>query len=372
MTVDAATAQLACSVTLAAITVYLTTMAALHHDDRAGRTIAVAFLTISATGALALTFPGDGTVQPLAESAAAGGYVLGFGLLRSGLRLQQHGGSSQLLFPFLAAGITLASGLPDAELRGLPVPLALSASFSAAFATATFVDAALGPHATAPSSRALQALMGVTTLSIVVTGSLTLLRVVDWTEIIDVIVAVGTLVVFSVAALCLSSLRGETARRAWWTDRSDAPPVGFEVNGPAAFRREALDRVDRARSGGVVVGLLWVEVEQFDDLGTAFGPEVQDQVVVRVGAVLRAQTPPFATLGHLGDGRFAVLTRAHPARPLDRVAGAVRRGLDLRAADLPVAPSYRVGAAVEGPDDIDLGRLIRTARADADMPGRWP
>ncbi|MFT4300098.1 MAG: diguanylate cyclase [Aeromicrobium sp.] len=367
MNLDATTAQVASAVVLGATAVYLTVLLAVQHDDPPGRITAVAFLMLSATAVLAATSPGDGTSRSLADSSAAAGYVLGFGLLRSGLRLQQIGRTPHLAVPFAAALATAAASLFNTHIQGLPLPLALAVAFSAAFAAAAFFDAARGPFANAPSSRALQAVMGTTALTITTTAVLTLLHRVTWTETIDVVVAIGTLAIFSVTALCLSSLRAETARHSWWTAHTDAPPMDFELNDPKSFRREALDRIDRASTAGVTVSIVWVEITHFSDLGIAFGPDVQDQAVVHVGRVLRAQTPPFSTLGHLGAGRFAVVTADRTARPAERVANAIGHGLNLRSPHLPVMLSYRIGVSVASTTDLDA--MIEAART-ASTPSR--
>lgn len=362
---DVHTAQLAAAIALGAVALHLSLTSSLRRDDRAGRVLATAFVTISGTAVLALTLPGDGTALPLVASAAAAGYALAFGLLRAGLRLLQSGGRPPLAAAFLAFGLTTASGLVDVSPQGLPLPLVCSIVFSTIFAAACVVESLLGSVSSRPSARSLQGVMGTVTVLMVVTSGLTLTRVVEWTAAIDLVVAIGSLVVFVLAALCVTSLKAEVAQPVWWSDDVDTLSVGFEIGGPETFRREALDRIDRCRTRGTPVGLVWVEVQQLDDIERAFGADARDRVVVHVGSVIRSKVPEFATVGHLGGGRFAVLSAARAARPIDRVANAIRHGLDLRAPDVPIGLGLRIGVSVATPPDVDLAQLITSARTSA-------
>ncbi len=363
--IDAHAAQLTAGVTLGAVTVYLIVSAALHQDDRAGRIVAVAFLTITGTAVLAHSLPGDGTAPPLLGSAAAAGYVLAIGLLRAGLRLQQLGGAPRLLTPFLAGAVTVTSGFADVALDELRLPLLLALAFSVVYTGTCAVESYLGPVASSPSARMLQGVMGLTTAAVVVTGILTLSRVIIWTAAIDVVVAIGSLALFVLAALCTTSLRAETARLVWWTDGLKNDGVGFELNEPAAFHREAHDRVERSQTAGQAVGVVWVEIRHLEDLQTAYGSDAMDRAIIHAGSVIRHQAPPFSTLGHLGGGRFVIVTAARAARPVDRVANAIRNGLSLRSPDLPVALTHQIGTSVAEPPGLDLERLIDRARSDA-------
>ena len=355
-TLDVHTAQLAAAIALGAVALHLTLSASLRRDDRAGRVLATAFVTISGTAVLALTLPGDGTAPPLVASAAAAGYAL---------RLLQSGGRPPLTAAFVAFGLTTGSGLLDVDLHGLPLPLLCSIVFSVVFAAACFVESLLGAVSSTPSARMLQGVMGTVTAVMVVTAGLTVLDIVAWTAAIDLVVAIGSLVVFVLAALCVTSLRAEVAQPVWWSDDVGTASVGFEIDGAEAFRREALDRIDRCRVRGTAVGLVWVELQQLDDIERAFGVDVRDRAVVHVGSVIRTKSPEFATVGHLGGGRFAVLSAARAARPIERVANAIRHGLDPRTPDVPIGLGLRIGVSVATPPDVELAQLITSARTAA-------
>ena len=334
----------------------------LQYDTRAGRIISVAYVTVTGTGVLTASLPGDGTAPGLG-AIAAGGITLAFGLLRSGLRLQQLGGSPQLSLTIGAAALTATSVVlvPLADDR--PVPLALSVVFSAAFAAASVVDSLRGPTAERPSARVLQAVMSLVAATIVVVSALIVGGRVDWSGPVDVTVALGTTTVFTLAGLCVTAIRAEDTRATWWGDDARGDLADFEVAGAAVFRRDAQDRIARSVAAGSSVGLVWIEIDQLDDLAQAFGPAVSDRAVVHVGGVLRSHVPPFAVLGHLGDGRFAVLTTARARRPVERVANAVRTGLEERPPDLPLQVGCRIGTSVEGPATVTLDRLLADAQA---------
>ncbi len=371
MTPDATTAQLTSSILLAAITTYLLLTTVLQHDTRAGRIISVAFLTITGTGVLTASLPGDGT-QPGLGALAAAGITLAFGLLRSGLRLQQLGGTPQLRLALAAAVVTAGSVVLMPLADDAPVPLALSTLFSAAFAAATALDSTRGPEADRPSARVLQVVMGLVAATIVVVAVLMLLDTIDWEGPVDVVVAIGTTTAFTLAALCVTSLRTDDVRTTWWGDDARGDIADFELASASDFRRDADDRIARSRAAGAAVGLVWIEVEDLRDLTEAYGPAISDRAVVHVGRVLRTHVPPFALLAHLGGGRFAVLTTARARRPVERVANAVLTGLLERPDDLPLQIGCRVGTAVHGPDAASLDLLLTDAQADARATAATP
>lgn len=364
MSFDATTAQLTSSIVLAAITMHLMLTTILQYDTRAGRIISVAYICITGTGVLTASLPGDGTQQGLG-AAAAGGITLSFGLLRSGLRLQQLGRSPQLPLALGAAGITVASVVLIPVLGERPVPLVLSVVFSATFAAATVLDSLRGPAAERPSARVLQAVMALVATAIVVISILIVGGTIAWDTSIDVTVAIGTTTTFSLAAMCITALRAEDARSTWWGDDARGATAEFDIPGAAAFRRDAVDRIERSTASGAAVGLVWIEIDDLDDLTEAYGPEIRERAIVHVGRVVRAQVPPFALIGHLGDGRFSVLTTARARRPVERVANAVRTGLQARPVDLPLPVGCRIGTSVDGTGLISLERLLTDAQARA-------
>ncbi len=361
MSFDAATAQLTSAIVLVAITTHLMLTTVLQYDTRAGRIISVAYLSVTGTAVLTASLPGDGSQQLLGALAAAG-ITLSFGLLRSGLRLQQLGRSPQLPLALGVAVVTGASVVLTPVVGERPVPLALSVVFSAAFAVATALDSLRGPAAERPSARVLQAVMLLVATSIVAVSVLIVGGTIDWTGSIDVTVAIGTTTAFTLAAMCVTALRAEDARTTWWGDDARGATAEFDLPGAAAFRRDAADRIERSSATGGAVGLVWIEIDDLEDLTEAYGPAVRDRAVVHVGRVVRAHVPPFALLGHLGEGRFAVLTTARARRPVERVANAVRNGLDHRPDDLPLRPGCRIGTSVQGAGAPSLERMIEEAQ----------
>ncbi|MDF1703858.1 MAG: diguanylate cyclase [Aeromicrobium sp.] len=346
MTPDATTAQFTSSIVIAAITTYFLLTTVLQYDTKAGRLISVAYVAVTGTGVLTASLPGDGT-QEILGAVAAGGITLAFGLLRSGLRLQQLGRSPQVSLAMGAAAVTVASVVLDPVVDTDSVPLALSVVFSAAFALATALDSLRAPAAERPSARVLQAVMLLVTVAIVATSMLIVGGAISWNGPVDVVIAIGTTTAFGVAALCITALRAEDARSTWWGDDSRGMLADFDVPGTGAFRRDAADRIERSAMTGQPVGLVWIEIEDLDDLAEAYGPGVRDRAIVHVGRVIRSKVPPFALLGHLGGGRFVVLTTARARRPIDRVANAVRTGLDERPDDLPLQVGCQIGTSVQ-------------------------
>ena len=68
-------------------------------------------------------------------------------------------------------------------------------------------------------------------------------------------------------------------------------------------------------------------VEDLDVVNDAFGRSVGDDVLVALASVIRSHVPPWAVVGHLGAGTFAVLTPADAPGHGAEIAEAVERGL---------------------------------------------
>lgn len=133
--------------------------------------------------------------------------------------------------------------------------------------------------------------------------------------------------VFLVVTICASALRVERSGNWWSMNAATARRTNLAVLAPDPFREDARDRVDRAAMTGRHVALILAEIEALDDLNTAFGRETGDAAMMHFTELLRSRVPASALIGHLGAGRFAILSVVTTDDMSANIVAAVRTGL---------------------------------------------
>lgn len=121
----------------------------------------------------------------------------------------------------------------------------------------------------------------------------------------------------------------------------------------------------RSRRSGRPMAVVLFDIDRFKAINDRFGHETGDQVLHRLGELLRTELREADLAARWGGEEFCVLlpdTTPHAAAEIaERLRGAVER-MPLAAPDgsaLPVTASF--GVALSRPDDDDLHRLVDAA-----------
>lgn len=161
-----------------------------------------------------------------------------------------------------------------------------------------------------------------------------------------------------VAGMAVMALRVERYGN-WWTLGEDQDRFELGIDEKDVFISQARDRVDRCHNVGQPVHVIATSLPGLDDLNLAYGHLAGDAALRWVAELLRRQAPATAVIGHLGAGRFAIVT----SRPPELVANAVQNGM-MRVPPpdtLPVrlTPVFAWSSSEEAGYDFDT--LRRTA-----------
>jgi GGDEF domain-containing protein len=359
MTLDPQTALVSAAAgTLLATVVYSIT-ATMRHNDRANRLWTSGFIAAFGGAAVRIgwTEVDDSTRVVRALSTAA--LVFAVGALWAGAR--SFAGRTTLAPVALTAaavvGVLVALG---GGARWTVVPGTLCTAVLALLAALALQR---GPMGSNLNSRLLQL-----TLLLVAVGSLATLVVSltadGWTAGTGYPSLTMTLIIcaaYVVAAMALTALRVERYGT-WWSLADSGTRESLGVLDATAFRHDARDRLLRSVAPAAPAALVVADLTELDELNTAFGRQAGDAALAHLAAVLRVKTPPSALLGHLGAGRFAVLTSRDP----EVIVAALRTGLlDVPvSADAPMRLAPRYGTATAAAHGYDYDAMVAAATAN--------
>lgn len=136
-------------------------------------------------------------------------------------------------------------------------------------------------------------------------------------------------------------------------------------------RRSFNNRLDAAR-GGVLHGLILLDVDHFKSINDRFGHLQGDRVLVSVAAILRATLADAGELFRYGGEEFAVLVDRQEQSAVHALAERLRAAM-ASVGPLPEAVSVSAGVAVWDPEQMAGGRavdLADTALYEAKRSGR--
>jgi len=182
--------------------------------------------------------------------------------------------------------------------------------------------------------------------------------------------ALGLVGLFFVVLLILGSLAGRRLR----AEEVQARQGSLRDRLSGLLNREGLrldvDRlVERARSDGSNVLLLYLDLDGFKEINDAYGHGTGDQLIRAVAAGLSVLIPPQATLARLGGDEFAIvfptreLNDAPALRLAEQVLDFLSEPLEIGRRVIVVGASIGIASSPEG--RIDREELVR--RADLAM-----
>lgn len=276
----------------------------LNHSTRAARTLAVAQFMFSASLMVYVSWTTGGSPSRFATAAALGGAVTAVTLLWSGIRLF-HDRAPHLEVSAGAALLVTGAAFLEGPLDG-PLVITVSALLTSGAALAMIYELQTGSWAQHPVTRILQGYLA----TCVPSAAWWTIAAWQGTARTDSAL-VGFTVVQTVSAIVLVQLLREHGRVAGFTtSESENPLADLDVLSPQSFRFAAQGRLNRVTLIGGHACFLLISVEDLRALNSAFGRSLGDDAVRKLAETVRAHVPPWAPIGHLGAGNFAVLAPA--------------------------------------------------------------
>lgn len=320
---------------------------ALRHNDRANRILCASFIMASTAMAIPSIWGSASAAPALTTSTTLASSVYALALIWSGVRALENK-RPWLSLSLLAAAITGVVAYFDdsasAQSDGSLLAFLLLAIF-AGLAGAALYNGSLNANLNSWLLCVSLWLYGVvyTVLAGILTG-LRLQGIYSSDFLSASVTALLFLSLFLIASICLSALRAER-HGAWRSGDGAFDELRSEldaING-TRFKRDVSDRLNRMSHVGGYATLVVAEINNLEELNTAFGHEFGDTAITHFIDVLRAKVPAEALIGHLESGRFAVLAMSRAPEHAHDIASAITTGL--LNTDVKPASEIRLGAS---------------------------
>jgi diguanylate cyclase (GGDEF)-like protein len=364
MDLDLETLLIARVLPMTLVTAVFATTAAMRHNDEANRAWTAAFAAALCVTALDAIYAADGSAPLVVVAAGDASTVFSVGAMWAGCRLLDNRERSNIWMPLVAAIAVAVPTLVQTSSPDLDLSTTLRTAATGVFAWLAATELLRGPMRLNLNARILQGvflLFGAWYITLAALNAGGAVRPDVETT------ALPFTALFVVSAICLSALRVERAGN-WWSMSAEARRRStLNVLAADAFREDAADRLERATRAGSHVALVLAEIDDLDELNSAFGREAGDNALVHFSGILRSRVPADALLGHLGAGRFVVLVVAASTETPRRVVDAIRTGLTESSVgegmELRTGATFGTGHTIDSPATFDslLGR------ADADL-----
>ncbi|MCW2747661.1 MAG: hypothetical protein JWP10_803 [Nocardioidaceae bacterium] len=372
MTLDIDTLVVVSAVIMIVTCFIFTLTTALRHNDSANRIWSTSFMAAVSAGAFSAVW-GLSESAPMASIAAASAsIVFSIGALWSGMRAF-NGRSSLLWIVVLAglgAGATVLSEGPQGDSQsGSLVKFAL-ASVLACLAGAEMRVGATARNLNARILRfvlwafGLACAVGVGVSLAVGTNESTLPSYLNDRAILVLAV------VYVSAAMCLSALRVEKYGTWWSGGEAPEKKQHFSLGALTAdnFSDAAKDRLSRMALLGGNASIVVAEINDLEEINTAFGRDAGDRALVDFAQILRTHVPVSALIGHLRAGRFAVLSIVSSPEDATAIVSAIQ--LSLLETTLVSGAGLRIDARFGSADTFtksaNFDQLMQAAAAKLD------
>ena len=364
MDLDLETLLIARVLPMTLVTAVFATTAAMRHNDEANRAWTAAFAAALCVTALDAIYAADGSAPLVVVAAGDASTVFSVGAMWAGCRLLDNRERSNIWMPLVAAIAVAVPTLVQTSSPDLDLSTTLRTAATGVFAWLAATELLRGPMRLNLNARILQLAYFAFGGWYIVLSALSLSGVVRPSVFATALPFTG---LFLVSAICLSALRVEQAGN-WWSMSAEARRRSkLRVLTADAFREDAADRIQRATLAGSHVALVLAEIDDLDELNSAFGREAGDNALVHFSGILRSRVPADALLGHLGAGRFVVLVVASSGDTPRTVVDAIRTGLTESTVgegmELRTNASFGTSHTIQSPASFDslLGR------ADAEL-----
>jgi diguanylate cyclase (GGDEF)-like protein len=348
--------------------VFVTTTA-LRHNDEASHIWAGAFFAAVASAAPNAIWgnnepPPTGVVATISAST-----ILALGAFWCGARIFNGRRRSLIAVPVLLAGATAIIAFSLGSSTPRPTA-AVTFGIAGILGWLGTMEIGAGPMRNDPTSRILQATMGVTGLSFITAAAV--YAGVDHPippgAPVDRLVVVTLTGLVIVAAICLSELRIKLPNARLQGKDAGVGTKALPLLDAEDFDLTAHDRLERTQLVGGHVTVVLAQINDLPEFNTAFGREAGDLALMHFAEVLRSHVPVSTLLGYLGAGRFAIVATSDSRISASVIVAAIRTGL--ADAPLPSELEMRISARFGVSDTLavaeDLDALFRAAKTDLD------
>lgn len=325
MDLDLETLLMARVLPMTVIAAIFATTSAMRHNDEANRAWTAAFAAALCVVGLDALYAADGSAPLVVVAASDASTVFAVGALWSGCRLLDGQTRSYIWVAVAAALLVALPTLVQSSVPDLTLSTTLRTAGAGGFAWLAGSELLRGKMRLNLNARILQVTFFAFGAWYVVAAALSASGVLQRPDIYSTALPFSGL--FLVSAVCLSALRVERAGN-WWSMSAEARRrTILGVLAPDALREDAADRIERATLAGRQVALVLAEIQHLDELNSAFGRQAGDSALVHFAGILRTRVPADALIGHLGAGRFVVLTVVSGPDTAPTIVDAIRTGL---------------------------------------------
>lgn len=140
-----------------------------------------------------------------------------------------------------------------------------------------------------------------------------------------------------------------------------------ELLNHGAFFRAAQGEVERARRAAAPLSVIWLDLDNFNDLNTAYGMTAGDAALRAVGVTIRERSRPYDCIGRWSGDEFLVALPAVIGEDAEKIAERIIKGVlsseilyDNQA--LPIGISAGIASILQIRSSTDLMSLIEQAR----------
>lgn len=368
MDLDQDTLLIFSALTLVFVSSLFATTSALRHNDESNRQWTAGFAMAVCAMGLTAIYGAEGTIPTVVIAAITSSSVFSVGALWAGSRLLNGRSRSLGWVVLVVAAVVAVPTLAQGDLPNTDQSTILTLGLTGLFAWIAATEFMRGPLRRNLNSRILQlglfAFGAWYVIAAAVTAAAAENPSISRPSTTGIVMSYTGL--FILAAICLSALRVERTGN-WWSMSAQASRrTNLQVLDAEAFRDDARDRIDRAAMTGAHVSLVLAEINDLDELNTAFGREAGDSSIVHFTGVLRSRVPASALIGHLGAGRFAILSVAATTAESTTIVAAIRTGLidDRVDENMEIRSNASFGISQTSSTAPSLEALMSTANDD--------
>ena len=173
-------------------------------------------------------------------------------------------------------------------------------------------------------------------------------------------------IVLSSSMSVIRSVHGANADLVGRTGRRVGPATGYtadDVLTESSFERVLSDWLDRAEFHDEQLALFHLDLDDLNEINTAFGRAQADAVLARYTAVVRRYAPAHSGIGVAGPGRLVLATPMESPDAALAVAAMLQSGLLEESLDQATGlrPTMSIGVALTDYTGFDFDRLSAVA-----------